>query len=211
MSIEISGVLSGNIVATGHALKEWQVAVDALIRGETVLLLRKGGIREGRGFTLEHERSLLFPTYEHQKAHWLKPAYAALIEPAVPISAPMPELAATPAEPPSVVIRAWAQITAMLPVQNSAQAAALLPFHIWNAQFVEERWQWQPQRSLYGLLLRVYRLPAVRLPDRAGYGGCRSWVDLEPAIALDDRQPVLSDAVFQARVAEIAAVLGEKS
>ncbi|TVQ05475.1 MAG: DUF1802 family protein, partial [Leptolyngbya sp. DLM2.Bin27] len=30
-------------------LKEWQVAVTALRQGETILLLRKGGIREAKG------------------------------------------------------------------------------------------------------------------------------------------------------------------
>ena len=31
------------------AFKEWAVVVDALLRGEQVIILRKGGLREGRG------------------------------------------------------------------------------------------------------------------------------------------------------------------
>ena len=45
------------------AFKEWAVVVDALGRGEQLLILRKGGIAEGRdGFQVGHERFLLFPT-----------------------------------------------------------------------------------------------------------------------------------------------------
>ena len=60
-----------------HALKEWAVATDVLERGETILLLRKGGIREeGKHFRVAHDEVLLYPTYEHQQPHLLKPQYA---------------------------------------------------------------------------------------------------------------------------------------
>src|SRR5690349_6003032 len=50
------------------AFKEWAVVVDQLGRGEQILILRKGGIAEGRdGFQLEHEEFLLFPTLFHQQ------------------------------------------------------------------------------------------------------------------------------------------------
>src|SRR5258705_3213217 len=55
--------------ATGHygllvrtAFKEWAIVVDALGRGEQIVILRKGGIREGRGgFHVEHPQFWLFP------------------------------------------------------------------------------------------------------------------------------------------------------
>ena len=50
------------------AFKEWAIVVDALGRGEQILILRKGGISEGRdGFRLEHSQFLLFPTLFHQQ------------------------------------------------------------------------------------------------------------------------------------------------
>src|SRR5580704_4045745 len=50
------------------AFKEWAVVVDALGRGEQIIILRKGGISEGRGgFQMEHQRFLLFPTLFHQQ------------------------------------------------------------------------------------------------------------------------------------------------
>ena len=44
----------------GHALKEWAVAVEALERGETALVVRKGGIRE-KAFAVDDTRFLLLP------------------------------------------------------------------------------------------------------------------------------------------------------
>mgnify|MGYP001147120489 CR=1 FL=1 len=61
---------------TTTALKEWNVAVNALANGHTIMLLRKGGIREQRGnFTIAHQQVLLYPTFEHQQPHLLKPKY----------------------------------------------------------------------------------------------------------------------------------------
>ena len=43
-------------------LKEWAVTSDALGRGDQILMLRKGGIREdGRHFKIEHDSFLLYP------------------------------------------------------------------------------------------------------------------------------------------------------
>ena len=42
-------------------LREWAVIVEALGQGEQILILRKGGIAEGRGgFQAEHERFSYF-------------------------------------------------------------------------------------------------------------------------------------------------------
>ncbi|HIK51789.1 MAG TPA: DUF1802 family protein, partial [Oscillatoriales cyanobacterium M59_W2019_021] len=84
-----------------HALKEWAVAVAALTAGKTILLLRKGGIRERQGrFEVEFDRVLLYPTYEHPKPHLLQPEYAPQV---------------TPVEsgwhPQTVLLQAWARIT----------------------------------------------------------------------------------------------------
>lgn len=171
-----------------EALKEWQVAVTALAQGETILLLRKGGIREERGrFTVPHRQVLLYPTYEHQKPSLLKPAYAEQVEPVAPGW-----------HPETVPIRAWADITQVLTISSEAALAGLLPFHIWNATFAAERFQWKPNQPLSLLLLRVFRLPQVRpIPYQTEYGGCRSWLTLQESVAISDSTPVLSDAAYR--------------
>jgi len=48
------------------ALKEWSTVIDALGRGEQVILIRKGGIAD-RNFGVEADRFYLYPTYFHQQ------------------------------------------------------------------------------------------------------------------------------------------------
>lgn len=62
------------------ALKEWSAVTVALNRGIQIFLLRKGGIVEARrGFELRYREFLLFPTFEHQHAQYLKPEYRSLV------------------------------------------------------------------------------------------------------------------------------------
>jgi len=48
------------------AFKEWDVVCNAIGAGRQTVILRKGGIHEGReGFAWEHEEFVLFPTRFH--------------------------------------------------------------------------------------------------------------------------------------------------
>ena len=174
------------------ALKEWAVAVQALAAGETILLLRKGGIREQRFVQPSAQPQFwLYPTYEHQKPHLLKAPYANQVTPVEPGW-----------HPETVELRAWAKITDGFEVQSESELEALLPHHIWNATFVTERLTWKPSLPLTALLLRVYRLPQPRvIPYYESYGGCKSWIDMPIAIELSPNPatPALADAVYAER------------
>lgn len=179
------------------ALKEWQVAVDALETGEMVMLLRKGGIRESGGkFSLMRDLVLLYPTREHQKPHLLKTEYSSLVEPVE-----------SGWHPASIRIGAWAEISQVFQVTDADRVAALMPFHIWNQTFIDERLKWKPNQPLSILLLRVYKLasPSI-IPYEPTYGGCKSWINLRTAIALDG-QPVLKDQDYNQRTAKIGAAV----
>lgn len=180
-----------------HALKEWAIAVDALTRGETILLLRKGGIRETGGrFQLEHPLIWLYPTYEHQNPCLLQPAYASAVQ---PVSSGW--------HPPQVVIQSWAAITHILTIANEQEGRSLLPYQIWNDQFLTERLHWKPHQPLYGLLLRVHRLQNPQsIPFHPAYGGCKSWIELGAELdAAAPSTPVFSDEAYGDRVREILA------
>src|ERR1700709_2314222 len=48
--------------------KEWALVCEALGRGEQSVILRKGGIAEGRdGFSFRHAEFFLFPTFFHEQ------------------------------------------------------------------------------------------------------------------------------------------------
>ncbi len=180
------------------ALKEWQVAVQALEQGETILLLRKGGIRESGGkFTVERDRVCLYPTFEHQQPALLKPPYADRVQPV-----------ASGWHPETVRIGAWAIVTDVFPIQAETAVMALLPHHIWNEQFVRERLLWKPTQPLWVLALRVYQLEQAHLiPYSSHYGGCKSWMELETAIATDPCHPVLSDSAYAEQLDTIRALV----
>ncbi len=189
-------------LTTFHALKEWAIAINALESGETIMLLRKGGIHEkGGSFRVAHDRVLLYPTYEHQQTFMLKADYSNLVIPVTPGW-----------RPESVNITSYAQITHILPVTDNSIVNALLPFHIWNQEFVRDRQQWKPEEPLFILLLRTYKLSTPRLVTyHPRYGGCKSWIDLNESISLAAAQPAISENVYSELVAQICEIIGDSS
>ena len=179
-----------------HALKEWAIAVEALTAGRTIMLLRKGGIKEA-SFKVQHPLVWLYPTYEHQKPHLLKPEYA---EAVIPVESGW--------HPDIITIKSWARVTDVLQLSNRNQIAALQPYHIWNEQMIDDRLSWKPQRPLIALLLRVYRLNEPQtIPYQSVYGGCKSWIDLVEPLSTEKSIPVMDDRHYQILVKEIQALL----
>ncbi|MBE9076698.1 DUF1802 family protein [Romeria aff. gracilis LEGE 07310] len=180
------------------ALKEWSVAVRALAAGETLLLLRKGGIREAGGrFTVASDRVLLYPTFEHQQPHLLKSPYQRDVQ---PVKAGW--------HPQTITLLAWAQITHIFQITTAAQVERLRPFHIWSPEMITERLQWKPQQPLYGLALQTYRLPAaVEIDWRPEYGGCRSWIELAEAVEVSDAVSAIAPDPYRQQVEAIEQAL----
>ena len=185
------------MASLSQALKEWAIAVDELETGRTIVLLRKGGIREQGRFSVEQTQVLLYPTYEHQQPHLLKDDLQARVN-TVPSGW----------HPETVQISSVAAITDIFQVSEAAVLDSLLPFHIWNVQFAAERFQWKPKLPFYILLLRVSKLSQTHvIPYQSEYGGCRSWIDLKDAIALEGATPVLSDTAYSDQVEKIRVLL----
>lgn len=186
------------------ALKEWSVAVDAIAGGKTILLLRKGGIKEQQGrFSAEAERVALMPTFEHQRPELLKPQYRAAVEPVSPGW-----------HPQALTLKAWAEITHIFLTEDADRVAALSAFHIWQPQLAQERLNWKPKQPLYVLALRAYRwIEPVTMPWDAAYGGCRSWVTMAESLETGDEtgggvsEVAITDADYRAQIAAIQKVL----
>lgn len=174
------------------AFKEWAVVVDALARGEQILILRKGGIHEGRGgFQVGHDRFLLFPTRYHQQGESVVPAAQAR---AAEVLAGLPPEDAVRLEYFAEVVE-WRELTSL------EAARALEGQHVWRDEIIEQRYEWGRSKGVYALAVRVRRLAEpVELPMLESYGGCKSWVEVEREIAADNAKPVLSDEDFEARL-----------
>jgi hypothetical protein len=180
------------------ALKEWSSVVDALAAGAQTFLLRKGGIVETRGFNPRYPEFLLFPTYEHQHARYLKPEYQSAAHALVP-KEPEGTLLLSHLARVMDVFHAPASIEAMQP---------LWPHHIWNEEFLRQRYSYRPDLPLYAIVVRVYRLPEPRtIPLRPAYAGCKSWVHLTEEISVETLDPVLADAEFERRRADLCRCL----
>ena len=183
------------------AFKEWAIVVDALGRGEQIIILRKGGISEGRGgFKLEQSRFLLFPTLFHQQRESVIPAaqdrYAA-IAPGFPA-------------PDRLRLECWAEVAQVHKLHSFADAQALRGQHIWRDEVIAERFDWGRDKAIFALAIRVFRLPqTVELPMVAAYGGCKSWIEVEREIDTEASSPVLSDVEFVRRLAAFRDALGK--
>lgn len=194
----------GSLVAMrAPACKEWAVVVRALLAGEQLLDVRKGGLREdGRHFQLRATRFWLYPTVEHQRPELLKPAYRRWVDETVA------------AAPPDRAIRVegWADVVGVLEVTDPEELAKIESKFIWTRDYAESRLEWKRRDPLVVLALRAHRLAEpITIPWRDEYGGCTSWVDLdglpdEPATAASE--PALSDVSFDARLGFVEGDLG---
>ena len=180
--------------STVPALKEWAVVVRALLAGEQILDLRKGGIKEdGRHFALRSTRVWLYPTVEHQEPELLRPAYRRWIEDA--------ERDAPPDR--AIRIEGWADIVGVARLTEPDDLAKIDGKFIWTGDYAASRLSWKRRDPLWVLALRAYRLAEpITVPWTEAYGGCTSWVDLDglpddPASV--PSEPALSDGAFEAR------------
>jgi hypothetical protein len=168
------------------AFKEWAVIADALGTGRQIVILRKGGISEGRGgFQVDHPDFLLFPTLFHQQRESVLPEAQARFDQLV--------------FPPAEILRLeyFCRVEAWGRLDSLAAAQALEGQHVWKPEVIAERFEWGRSKAIFALAVRAYRLrERIDLPMAPGYGGCKSWIELEKEIDTTDAMPVLSDLEF---------------
>ncbi len=174
--------------------------IRALLEGEQILDVRKGGLREdGRHFALRAERCWLYPTTEHERPELLKPAYRRWLEP-------------SPDGPPdTVTIAGWADVAGVAKITDRALLDAIESKLLWTRDYVESRLEWKRRDALWVLALRTHRLlEPLTIPFEDRYAGCASWVDLDglpPDPAALPSEPALTDESFTARLDLVANAL----
>jgi hypothetical protein len=179
------------------ALKEWQVLVDAMGRGDLIAMVRKGGIREQRaGFSVRHERFLLYPTYFHEKPAELAPRF-------------VPSLGDSVEPHGTVRFRYVADVAGVWWVTDLDRLRAI-ESHVgltWAA--IESRFNYRNNPGVHVVALKLSELSAhVEVEDKPRYRGCVSWVSLDHPIDVADAKPVLPSGALDARVATLTDLLG---
>lgn len=168
--------------------KEWAVVVDALGQGEQIIILRKGGISEGRGgFQVEHPKFLFWPTLFHQQRDNVIASAQQRFDQIAP-DLPSPEV---------VRLEYCAEVVHWERLDSLETAQRLQGQHIWRDEVIAERFDWGRQKAIFAMAVRVSRLPQrIELPVRPEYGGCKSWIELVEDVATDGAKPVLDEAAF---------------
>jgi hypothetical protein len=184
---------------TDGALKEWAIVCQALADGRQTLLIRKGGIHEIReGFEVAHRSFWLFPTYVHQNA-------ADLV---ATVHDEFRAFHAVQPDPGTLSIQLYATVEDVVRVTELERLRPLAGQHILSWECVAARFHYRNKPGVHLLLLRVYRRPEpILLSFKQWYDGCVSWVDLDQPLRPDGCRPVLSDAEFSVRVANIQRAL----
>ena len=168
------------------AFKEWAVVVEAIGSGRQIVILRKGGIAEGvGGFKAEHDRFWLIPTRFHQQAKGVIDSEAALFS---RISFPSEDM---------LSVEYVCEVAAVKQLNSLELASRLKGQHIWRDTVIDERFDWGRDLGIYAMAVRVRRLPEpVKMPMLESYGGCKSWVELNPKMEFAATQYVLDEAAF---------------
>lgn len=173
--------------------------VDALGRGQQVLILRKGGIIEDKGqFTVDHEQFWLFPTLFHQQME------SVIADAQKDMSRFQTQFQADG----NVQIQFYVRATKVIECADLAKVMNLSGLHIWKDAVIRDRFHYSKKNGIHLILTRVYRLPQpVTMPLLPTYGGCKSWVELESALPTTELKPVLSDAEYESKAAKALAAV----
>src|SRR6266403_1842575 len=113
--------------------KEWAAVCEALGRGRQSIILRKGGIAEGRdGFSFKHSEFFLFPTWFHEQP-----------EKVLDEGTEIPKQ-----ENGTIEIKYAAAVELYRTITSREIAEALAPLHILRADVIRERFDYQEAPGL---------------------------------------------------------------
>lgn len=182
---------------THFAFKEWAVVCAALGAGRQTLILRKGGIHEGReGFRVEHHEFWLFPTGFHQQRDEI-----------IPEAWPLLDEMQSRGQTSGISLDLYAVVEEVHHVLDQAALARLSGRHLWSEATVEQQFHYRTP-GLFALVVRVFRQPTpFVIADSPHFAGCKTWVDLPSSLSTPGLQPVLDDTTFENQRREIQILL----
>ena len=106
--------------------------------------------------------------------------------------------------------KVWAEVADVLSVDRAQHLDLLFDSHVWTEEFVAKRVGWKPRHAASLILLKTCALPeSVSMPVEPHHKGCKSWVDIEPAVDISGSEPVLNESDWNERVREIQGLIQE--
>lgn len=158
--------------------------------GKQVLLFRKGGIMEYRnGFELKNKNFFLFPTFEHQSMESIREEYKKELESLtnqhiVKDDEQKDSSSTVPNDsrisPNTTTINSFVEISCFNEINDINKLEKLEKFHIWNLDYVKMRFNYNPKKPLFLMLLRTYRLrDVIKIHNKPEWSGCKSWIQID--------------------------------
>ena len=172
------------------ALKEWAAMVAAIRSGAQCVLVRKGGVEDG-GFDIRDDAFAFFPTNWHANETDVSEKEASRFARA---------RAGSMKDGESVSLSVVARVTGAWTVDGSKGRELLSALEArhwcWSADVCEKRVKWNASQPLTVVEVRAYEAsnPTSLRPDTERFGGCKSWVDIDPWTP--KVWPCLNDAEF---------------
>jgi hypothetical protein len=177
------------------ALKEWAIVCKAIEDGKQVLLFRKGGIMEYRnGFELKHKVFFLFPTFEHQSIDSIQSEYREELEVLKQQQQQQKDNTQSLNQKENNIsneknskvtqdiinISSFVEITHFIEINDISKLEKLEKYHIWNLDYVKMRFNYNPKKPLYLLMLRAYKLnELIEIQNSPEWSGCKSWIQFD--------------------------------
>jgi hypothetical protein len=182
--------------------KEWSLVCAALGSGAQSIILRKGGIHEGKsGFWWRHDRFFLFPTHFHEQTTQFPWS-------ATPDN--IPQHSENPGGPHK--IEYFAELVSKHQITRWETVQHLQSLHFWTETTLRERFDYSENTGISLAFLRIHRLQQPwTFPDENRFGGCRSWLDLPAPPENAVLTPVLDPVEHEARHRTLIEVLQTES
>ena len=187
--------------------KEWSSVCAAIGAGRQRIILRKGGIAEGRtGFSFKYDGFFLFPTLFHEQE-------ASVREQFTDVDVPRAEEA--------IPIRYFAEVLWKGELEDWVVVRNLEPLHIWKQGVIRERFLYgdedgaeEGRGSVQMAVIRPWKLGSTWwVPYHRRYGGCRSWVELPEipgeVIGVPLQQVAAQQVAAVQKVSECDAISGK--
>jgi CDP-diacylglycerol--glycerol-3-phosphate 3-phosphatidyltransferase len=189
------------------AFKEWEAIVEALGCGAQIVILRKGGIAEGRtGFQPKHPKFWLFPTAYHQQWEKTKPELRRFV-PAAHTSAEKGK---------DIALQYIAEVTDAIYLTSWEQVERLHDAHFWGEEILRERFDYKERPGMEdGLHLLILRVSRINLPHKLAaapdYDGCKSWIEVPVDWEHDIVSHIVRTEEFATRRSRILAAVATVS
>ncbi|HTQ39963.1 MAG TPA: DUF1802 family protein [Pirellulales bacterium] len=182
------------LVSNRVAFKEWAVVCAALGSGRQTIILRKGGLDEGREeFRVKYGEFWLLPTRFHEDLSQLTPD-------AKPV---WQEVQNKLPSPGKFLVDLYAVVEEVFQLTNLSTIERLAGEHILSTETIQQRFHYR-HPGLFVLAVRIYRVPTPHeVSDSPYIAGCKSWVELAESLSTAGATPVLDDAVFAQRLQQI--------